>query len=130
MAKAVENVETFLASLQHPMKAEIERVRGIVLAADGRLTERVKWKAPSFCSEGDDRITFNLRPQDRVQLIFHRGAKVKDASDFAFEDPSGLFKWAAKDRATVELRGIGEIEAHEAALSDLVRRWIAATVEN
>ena len=41
-------------------------------------------------------MTFRLRPGDRLQLVLHRGAKVRDdAADFRFEDDSGLLEWAA-----------------------------------
>ena len=124
-----EVVDRFLAELEHPLKAEIERVRAIILAADPEITERIKWKAPSFCYRGDDRVTMRLHPSTRLQLIFHRGAKVKDSTDFTFEDETGLLKWAAKDRAVMTLSDMAAIEANEAALSDLVTRWIYATAD-
>ena len=55
-----EQVRAYMNQLNHPMKAEIEMVRRIIAGADSRLTERIKWNAPSFCLDGDDRITFNL----------------------------------------------------------------------
>ncbi|RYG39481.1 DUF1801 domain-containing protein [bacterium] len=127
MANRNPQVELFMKDLEHPLKTEIERVRSLILDADKAITEQIKWKAPSFCYGGDDRVTFQLRPRDRIQLIFHRGAKVKDSDDFAFEDPTGLFEWAAKDRAIVNLHGMPQIEANEAALAELVKRWVVAT---
>ena len=51
--------------------------------------EHVKWNAPSFCYAGVDRVTFRLQPGNRLQLVLHRGAKVRDdAADFRFEDPT------------------------------------------
>ena len=129
MATGTDEVERFLAGLEHPLKAEIERVRAIMLAADPEITERIKWKAPSFCYRGDDRVTMKLFPPTSLQLIFHRGAKVKDSTDFTFDDPTGLMSWAAKDRAVVTFADMSEIEAHEAKLADLVRRWMQATVD-
>lgn len=44
-------------------------------------------------------------PEDRVQLVFHRGSKVKDdAGNFAFDDETRLLRWVAADRAVVALR--------------------------
>jgi hypothetical protein len=120
-------VEQFLVDLEHPLKAEIERVRAIILAADPAITERIKWKAPSFCYRGDDRVTMKLHPPTSVQLIFHRGAKVKDSTDFTFADDTGLLKWAARDRAVLTLTDMVTIEENEAALTDLVTRWMHAT---
>jgi hypothetical protein len=67
-------------------------------------------------------VTFRLYPEDRVQLVRHRGAKVKsDAADFAFEDATGLLRWVADDRAVVALR---DAEARQRALVELVNRWV------
>jgi hypothetical protein len=68
-----------------------------------------------------------LHPTSQIQLIFHRGARPKDSTDFTFEDSSGLLKWAAKDRGAATFRNMAEIEANEAALADLVNRWVIAT---
>jgi hypothetical protein len=129
VATGTGEVDSFLATLEHPSKAEIERVRAIVLAADPEITERIKWKAPSFCYRGDDRVTMRLHPSTRLQLIFHRGAKVKDSTDFDFDDPTGLMTWATKDRAVVTLTDMAAIEAHETELADLVTRWMHATID-
>ena len=68
-------------------------------------------------------MTFRLFPEDRVQLVFHRGSKVKgDADDFAFDDDTGLLSWVAADRAVVALR---DAEARQRDLVDVVNRWVA-----
>jgi hypothetical protein len=120
-------VDQFLAQLKHPLKAEVARVREIILGANPAITEQIKWRAPSFCINGDDRVTFRLQPPRDVQLIFHRGAKVKDTTGFSFTDESGLMTWLAPDRATVSFQDMAEIEASRAALAALVDRWVKAT---
>jgi hypothetical protein len=122
------DVQAFLQALQHSRKDEVEAVREIILSAHPGITEQIKWNAPSFCIDGDDRITFRLQPGDRVQLIFHRGARKRDdAATFSFEDGSGLLEWVARDRALVTFRDLDEVEAKRAAFKDLVRRWMIAT---
>jgi uncharacterized protein YdhG (YjbR/CyaY superfamily) len=37
-----------MRDLDHPSKAEVRAVREIILAVDPRITEQVKWNAPSF----------------------------------------------------------------------------------
>ena len=127
MPVRANTVDQFMAELEHPLKAEIERLRAIILGADDGITEQIKWKAPSFCYRGDDRVTMKLHPTNQIQLIFHRGAKVKDTADFTFEDRSGLLKWAARDRGVATFRNMSEIETNETALADLVNRWMLAT---
>jgi hypothetical protein len=70
----------FLNGLMYPSKDAIIDVRAAVLASGERISEHVKWNAPSFCYQGDDRVTFRLQPGDRLQLVFHRGARALDAS--------------------------------------------------
>ncbi|CAA9566358.1 MAG: hypothetical protein AVDCRST_MAG18-1508 [uncultured Thermomicrobiales bacterium] len=124
MPNRTDAVDQFMQTLDHPLKAEIEQVRGIILDADEQITEQIKWKAPSFCYHGDDRVTMRLHPQNRLQLVFHRGVKVKDSTDFVFEDSTGLLQWVAKDRAVVT---IDDVEAQRAALITVVNRWMEAT---
>lgn len=124
MASVSADVETFLKSLKHPLKAEVEAIRAIILSADKQITEHIKWNAPSFCYNGEDRVTMNLRAQGCVQLIFHRGAKVKDSQGFAFEDEAGLLEWLAPDRAIVKLSNMKDVKATKAALKRIVSRWV------
>ena len=42
------SVEAFLAALDHPRKQDILTVRQIILGADPRIQEAIKWNAPSF----------------------------------------------------------------------------------
>ncbi|WP_244227239.1 DUF1801 domain-containing protein [Corallococcus aberystwythensis] len=127
MAKHTDEVEQYMAELEHPLKAEIETVRAAILASDASITERIKWKAPSFVHSGDDRITFRLAPKGIFQVILHRGAKVKDTTGFAFEDDSGLVEWLAPDRGVVTLPDAKTVKAKKAALVKLVGRWMKAT---
>lgn len=127
MAKPVTDVDSFLAGLQHPSKGAVVALRAAILASNPAITERVKWNAPSFCYQGDDRVTFRLPPKGGLQLIFHRGVKVKDTAGFAFDDPSGLIAWAAVDRGVVTLTGAEDAQAKTAALVDLVNAWMRAT---
>lgn len=121
-----DDVDGFLAALAHPRKAEVEALRKAILASDKGITERVKWNAPSFCIDGDDRITFRLQPGDRVELIFHRGAKVKKDA-FSFEDETGLLQMVAPDRGIVVFGNAADVKAKTPKLKKLVKAWMGAT---
>lgn len=127
MANPSDEVDQFMAALEHPLKAEIEAVRAAILAADPTVTEHIKWKGPSFVHSGDDRVTFRLAPKGIFQVILHRGAKVKDTQGFAFEDDSALVEWLAPDRGVVTLSDAKTVKAKKAALVKLVGRWMKAT---
>src|SRR5262245_58334134 len=68
-----DDASTFLAALDHPLKADIEAARKIVLGASAEIAEGVKWNSLSF-RKSDWFATVNLRSKDVVQLVFHTGA--------------------------------------------------------
>lgn len=117
----------FIKSTKHPLKKEIEALRKIVLGAGTPLEERIKWNAPSFCFQGEDKITFNLSSAEKVQLVFHRGAKVKEVpKNRLIEDPENLLKWAANDRAIAAFKDMDGIAKSRKNLSQLIEAWLAA----
>lgn len=119
-------VAAFLRDLDHPLKAEIEAVRQLILGVSPEIREGIKWNAPSFRTT-DDFATFNLRARDCVRLILHTGAKAKDTAKTGVKvaDPAGLLEWLAKDRCLVTLRDGKDIQARGAALQALLREWMA-----
>ncbi|PWU56137.1 DUF1801 domain-containing protein [Micromonospora sp. S4605] len=120
-------VDAFMATLDHPLRAGVEELRSAILASNADISEHVKWNAPSFRYNGDDRVTFRLRPADRLQLIFHRGAKVRsDVADFTFHDSTGLVTWLAPDRGVVTFPDLETIQSQQAAVVSLVNRWVRA----
>lgn len=119
-----DDVDAFLAALDHPRKPEIETLRALILAADPRVREGVKWNAPSFYVT-EHFATFKLRPADTVQVVFHTGARVKDvARAMEIDDPAGLLTWAAPDRCVATLRDMDDVEAKRGAFTSIVRQWI------
>lgn len=125
---ATSDVDAFLSTFEHPMRDHVLALRAAILAANPSLTEHIKWNAPSFCHDGDDRVTFRFAPKSAaVQLIFHRGAKAKATEGFRFDDPSGLLAWAAVDRGVLTLSTPEQCALHSAAIASLVTAWITAT---
>jgi hypothetical protein len=121
---ATPTVPAFLAALDHPLKPEIEAARAAILAADPSIGEAGKWNAPSFRTT-EFFATFHLRARDRVQLVFHTGAKAKArAGRLDVPDPDGLLAWLADDRAMVTLGAGDTALARLPALGCLVREWI------
>ncbi|MFI6323196.1 DUF1801 domain-containing protein [Nonomuraea sp. NPDC050556] len=119
-----DEVNRLMSTVDHPSKDAIEYLRAAILGVDPEITEQVKWNAPSFCFDGVDRVTFQLKSKD-IQLIFHRGAKVRDdGAPFTFDDESGLMDWRSSDRAVVTFKDLADVKTHEAAFLTLVERWI------
>lgn len=124
-----EQVVKFLENLEHPLKSEIEYMRRMILEANDQLTEHIKWNAPSFCINNNDRITFNLQGKDGFRLIFHCGSKATEYAQGGplFEDSTQLLEWATGDRAIIKLRSMDEIESNKENLLQIVNKWIEVT---
>lgn len=124
-----EQVMDFLNKLEHPLKQEIEEVRKIIISVNENITEHIKWNAPSFCVNNEDRVTFNLQGKGFFRLIFHCGVKKSGhaGNDPLFEDTTGLLEWLAGDRAIIKLIDKKDIEAKKDQLGAVVARWIQVT---
>lgn len=127
VAEMLSLIDSYLETLQHGRKAEVETLRGLILDAVPDLVERIKWNAPSFGPGNDDRITMRLHPGDRVQLILHRGAKAGADDLFRFEDPDKLITWAAPDRGVITFADAADLAQKSEALGAILRRWVAMT---
>ncbi len=129
MPKAPATVDALLASLQHPFHQAILALRAALLGSNAAITERVKWNAPSFCLDGDDRATLRFPPKGGLQLILHRGAKVKPTAGFHFDDPTGRETWAAPDRGVLTFDTPDDLTARRDEVVALVNAWMHATRE-
>lgn len=117
-------VVAFIEALDHPLRDEVARVREAILAVDPSIGEGIKWNAPSFRTT-EFFATFHLRSRDTLQLVLHLGAKKRATIEpLAIDDPDGLLKWLAKDRALVTLGTVDEIPRRIAELQAIVRSWI------
>lgn len=122
------DVTAFLDALNHPFRKEIEALRTIILSADYRLTENIKWNGPNYCLEEADRITMKIQPPKQVQLIFHRGAKVQEQpGEKLINDEAGLLIWKANDRAVATFKSLADIEKSKAAITTIIKDWLVAT---
>jgi len=112
-----DKVDEFLENLSHPLKAEVEAVRAIIKGVNKDINEEIKWKAPSFNFKGEYLVTFNLREEKRVHLVFHNPmiAKVK----------SELLEGDYVDRRMAYFADMKDVKAKKAllekALKDLIK---------
>lgn len=120
-------VDALMAALAHPHKPAIEALRRTILAADPAIAEGVKWNAPSFRTH-EYFGTVHLRAKDGVVLILHRGAKLRALPEqgLGIDDPAGLLRWLATDRAQATFADAGDVQRRGPALQALLRQWIAA----
>ncbi|MBX3382633.1 MAG: DUF1801 domain-containing protein [Phycisphaeraceae bacterium] len=123
-ADTTQAVDAFMHALKHPHKAAVQRLREIILAADGDIAEGVKWNAPSFRTHEYFATTY-LRAKAGIGLVLHLGAKARAGGGVKIDDPGDLLQWLAKDRAMVTFADEADLAARRAALTGIIRQWIA-----
>ncbi len=106
-----EKVNEYLKKLEHPLKSEIEAVRKIIIESNEKLSERIKWAAPSFYFK-EDLVTFNHRNQKVVQLVFHHPKIVEIQSPFL----EGVYK----DRRLMHFKNMEEVLARKSELQKIM----------
>ena len=47
------DVDAWLEAYDNPMKPVVVAIRDLILAADPRVTEAIKWQAPTFIYKGN-----------------------------------------------------------------------------
>ena len=67
-------VDQWFEQAGHPQEATMRRARDIILGADGRVSESIKWKTPTFAYQGNI-ASFNPS-KHAVSIMFHRGAEI------------------------------------------------------
>jgi hypothetical protein len=107
------DVDAWLDQADHPMDATMRRAREIILGADGRVTESIKWKTPTFAFRGNI-ASFN--PSKRLlSIMFHQGAEIPG------EHPR--LEGDARLVRTMRFNDLAELEAGRADLEAAVRAW-------
>ena len=119
-------VTALLDQHAHPLRAEIDALRTIVLAADASIEEGVKWNTASF-KTSEWFATLNGPKQTKeAMVVLHAGAKAKGTVlQDRVADPTGMVRWLGKDRGLVVFANLADITARKAALQKLLRAWIA-----
>jgi hypothetical protein len=121
-------VTEFLDELNHPLRAEIEKLRLLILESVTGLTENIKWNGPNYSFKDQDRITMRIQPPKQIQLIFHRGAKKQDQPEKKLiEVNTKLLTWKENDRAIMSFKNLLEIEDGKSELTEIIKKWIDAT---
>jgi hypothetical protein len=108
-------VDTWFETYDNPQKELVQAVRRIILDADPRVTETIKWKSPTFMYKGN-LASFYPKSTKHVSLMFHTGA--------ALPDPTGLLEGEGDTSRVARFLDELDLAAKEAALRGLVAAWI------
>lgn len=120
-------VTVFLDGLMHPRREEIECLRNIILGSDSGLDEGIKWNGPNYSKNGEDRITMRINPPKTLQIILHRGAKVKaQPEERLLSGKYDILVWKENDRAVATFENLEEILGNSTLLKEIVAKWIEA----
>ena len=112
-----EAVVEYMEKLKHPLKDEIEALRSIVRNANAKISERIKWNAPSYYYK-EDLVTFNLRATHHVHLVFHNKAVVRIHSN--------LLEGDYVDRRMAYFKTAKEVKDNEKELIRILNQLVKA----
>lgn len=113
---ATEAVADYMAKLKHPLKAEAEILRTVIKSAGKKLSERIKWNAPSYHINETDLLTFNFGNAKAVRIVFHHPSVVKIKSP--------LLQGEYKDRRIVYINSAAEAKTAKKELERIIKEQI------
>lgn len=96
-----------------PVDAAKRQVREVILEADARVSESIKWKTPTFSYKGNI-ASFNPS-KNFVSLLFHRGAEIPG------EHPR--LEGDGKLARTMRFADLEEVQAGREELGAVIRAW-------
>jgi len=114
MGERNPEVEAWLDRYDNPMKEVMLRAREVLLGADERIGETIKWSTPTFTYRGN-LASFQPRARQFASLLFHTGASIP--GDHPILDAGG-------DVARyVRLADVEAVERARPDLEAVVRAW-------
>jgi hypothetical protein len=114
LSNANPQVDDWFQTLDHPLKEAMLLTRQIILDADERISESIKWSTPTFEFKGN-LVSFQPKAKQFVSLMFHRGAEIPGEHP-ELEGDSALVR-------IMRFQDEADVEAHRSALQAVVRAW-------
>jgi hypothetical protein len=111
------DVDAWFERYDNPRKDLVQAVRAVLLEADERVTETIKWQAPTFVYKGNI-ASFFPKARAHVTLMFHQGATL--------DDPTGILEGDGDTARSVKIADAADLAAKRDGLTGLVRAWIAS----
>jgi hypothetical protein len=117
MGSSNADVDAWFEGYDNPMKDAVQRTREILLEADPRLDEVIKWSTPTFTYKGN-LVSVQPRAKQFVSLLFHSGASIPGTHPL-LEGGGDTARYARLDDVAAVERAKPELEA-------IVRAWCDA----
>ena len=112
MSKRDPDVDRWLRS--KPAEPLLRRVRDVIMWADERMTEYLKYGTVQFACNGDF-ANFVRHDQKTVELMFNRGARIPGTYRY--------LEGAGPSARHMRFGDMAEVEARTQELSNLVVAW-------
>jgi hypothetical protein len=112
----MNDVDEWFATKRPPAEPALRRVREIILGADPRMTEYVKYGNVQF-DYGGGMASFVQTGRKAVSLMFHRGGRIE--GEFPHMEGTG------RQVRFMRFADVAEVEACADELTDVVRAWCA-----
>jgi hypothetical protein len=109
------DVDAWFDRYDNPQKELVQAVREVILDSDERVTEAIKWQAPTFVYAGNI-ASFYPKAKQHASLMFHTGASLPD--------PTGLLEGEGDTARVAKFTSHDDLAAKAEALRGLVRAWI------
>ncbi len=111
-----KEVDAWFARYDNPMKEVVQKIREIVLAADPRIDECIKWQAPTFTFEGN-LASFFPKSKQHASLMFHLGAQIPGKHP--------RLEGTGDTSRVLKIGSLAEAEAARRDLEKIVAAWCA-----
>lgn len=106
-------VDAWFAARDDSITDARQRLREVILGADDRVTESIKWKTPTFQYRGNI-ASFN--PSKRfVSLLFHRGVEIPGSHP--------RLEGEGKLARTMRFVDLDDVDVGRGDLEEVIRAW-------
>jgi hypothetical protein len=109
------DVDAWFDTYDNPMKDLVRRVRDVILGTDPRITESIKWKAPTFEYKGNI-ASFFPKSKKHVSLMFHQGASIPGEHH--------ILEGGGDTSRMAKFHGAEDLDNKADALKGVIRAWI------
>lgn len=107
-------VDTWLENYDNPMKPVVAAIRHVILSSDNRISEAIKWQAPTFVYKGNI-ASFFPRSKKHASLMFHQGAGIP--GDFPNLQGDG------KEARTFKISDLADLDQKSDELRSIIAAW-------
>ncbi len=106
--------EWFAGQQDNPLVESLQLAREVILGADDRVEESIKWKTPTFAYQGNI-VSFTLGAKNFVSLMFHKGATIP--GDHPRLEGEG------REVRTMRFDDYDDLASHRSDLEAVIRAW-------